>query len=262
MQDKLTMIISSCDKFSDIWEAQVELLNTNWPDRNINTVLVTDKSTDIIFKDVDIFPVGSNVEFSERLKAALSEVSTEYVLIILDDYFITEKLCSDKIQRLINVMDKEKLDYIRMYSRPKTEMGKLKEYKDLYTIDTNKNYSVNLYPGLWRVSFLMETFIKPLNAWEYEISLSKIAKELNANCVVSKGGEFPFLNGIVKGKFFGQAYRFLKGSNLYIGDRPVMSIFDTIKYNVKLYSSLLLPDKVKRNIKNVLRRHGYTFYSD
>ena len=262
MKDKLTLIISSCDKFSDIWEVQVELLNRNWSDRNMKTLMVTDKSTSKSYKNVKIFSAGEKMEFSKRLKASLSAVTTEYVLIILDDYFITQKINSHKIKSLVRVMDEEELDYLRIYSRPKTVIRNFNEYKNLYEIDTEKNYAVNLYPGLWRVSFLKETFKVPMSAWEYEVSLSKIAKELNANCVMTRGGEFPFLNGIVKGKFFRKANRYLKVHNLYNGDRTVLSIMDTIKYKTKLYSSLLLPEKIKRKIKKILRRYGYHFYSD
>lgn len=33
LKDQMTMIILSCDKFSDLWEGHVKLLEENWPDR-------------------------------------------------------------------------------------------------------------------------------------------------------------------------------------------------------------------------------------
>ena len=61
-------------------------------------------------------------------------------------------------------MDKEGLDYIRMFPIPK-EKKKMKEYEKMYWIDLNRNYGVNLYPGIWRASFLKATFREEYNAW-------------------------------------------------------------------------------------------------
>lgn len=262
MKKNLSMIVSSCDKFSDIWEAQIALLNRNWADRNMETILVTDKPTNLNFKQVRIFSAGTKIEFSERLKAALEEVTTEFVLITLDDYFLTQKIDSDKITNLTKIMESEDLDYIRIYSKPKARKGNLKHYKSLYRIDTSKNYSVNLYPGIWRVSFLKRTFENSLSAWEYEVSLSKAAMKYNANCVVSTGDELPFLNGVIKGKFFRKARKYLEKNGLYHGDRATLSISETFKYKIKLYSSLVLPGKIKKIVKIILRRFGYHFYTD
>ena len=45
LKDKLTMVIQTCDKFSDLWEGHFKLLNKNWADRQIDTLLVTDEAT-------------------------------------------------------------------------------------------------------------------------------------------------------------------------------------------------------------------------
>ena len=39
LTNRLECLISSCDKYSDLWDLQVYHLNKNWPDRNIRTVI-------------------------------------------------------------------------------------------------------------------------------------------------------------------------------------------------------------------------------
>ena len=39
MNEDLSVIISTCDKFSDLWDANIQLLNQNWADRNAETFL-------------------------------------------------------------------------------------------------------------------------------------------------------------------------------------------------------------------------------
>lgn len=88
MENNFSIIISTCDKFSDLWDAHILLLNQNWADRNVETFLVTDKPTDRTFKNVTVVAAGEGTEITERLKAVLPLIKTEYVLFTLDDYFL------------------------------------------------------------------------------------------------------------------------------------------------------------------------------
>lgn len=54
MDNNFSIIISTCDKFSDLWDAHVQLLNQNWADRNVETFLLTDKPTDRKFKNITV----------------------------------------------------------------------------------------------------------------------------------------------------------------------------------------------------------------
>ena len=58
MESKFSIIISTCDKFSDLWDANIQLFNENWADRNVDTFLVTDKPTDCTFKNVTVVAAG------------------------------------------------------------------------------------------------------------------------------------------------------------------------------------------------------------
>ena len=49
LKEKLTLVINSCDKFSDLWENHIDILNKSWPDREAETLLVTDKDTTASF---------------------------------------------------------------------------------------------------------------------------------------------------------------------------------------------------------------------
>ena len=58
MENNFSIIISTCDKFSDLWDAHILLLNQNWADRNVETFLVTDKHTDRTFENVTVVAAG------------------------------------------------------------------------------------------------------------------------------------------------------------------------------------------------------------
>ena len=81
---RFTLLIHSCDKFSDLWEAHVKLLNKNWPDRNCPTYILTDSNNEQTFKNVEVLSAGDNKEITERIKYALNYIDTEYILVTLD----------------------------------------------------------------------------------------------------------------------------------------------------------------------------------
>ena len=87
LKDKITCLIFSCDKFSDLWEGNLKMFRDNWPDRDFETYIVTDKHSERTFPDAKVIAAGDNVEWTDRLKYALQFVKTKYVFLTLDDYF-------------------------------------------------------------------------------------------------------------------------------------------------------------------------------
>jgi hypothetical protein len=259
--DKLTLTIHTCDKFSDLWDTNIQLLNQNWADRNIRTLLVTDKQTERCFDNVEIFAAGEGAEMSERLAAILPHINTKYVLVTLDDYFLTKKILTESILKLVSVMDKENIDYIRLFKIPNSK-ERLENYKTLYKIDLSGNYKVNLYPGIWRKSFLEKTVAIPLNAWQYEVSLTKTARECNAKCVMSKGKEFEILDVIRKGKILHKANRYLRKNNIYLDSREVIDYKTELRIFIFSMGKKILPNSLARRVKLFLIKKGYKFYSD
>lgn len=262
LDDRLTLTIHSCQKFSDLWDSHIYLLNKNWHNRKIRTLIVTDEQNNKVYENVELISTGTGKEMSDRMKEALKIIDTKYVLVTLDDYFPIYKIDNEKIERLIDIMEKEDIDYMRLFHRPKSN-HKFKNYKNIYKIDLYEDqYAVNLYAGIWKKSFLEKTIRKTLNAWQYEVSLTNIAKEINANCVMSKGKEFEILDVIRKGKILTKANKYLKNNNLKIGNREVMKKKDEFIIEFRTILKRILPKKVVVKIKKYLKNKGYKFYSE
>ena len=89
MKDNLAILISSCDKFSDLWKEHIRLYRENWQGEPIKTYLVTDKETDMVFNGVEIISAPCGFDFPMRIKYALQYIESSHILLTLDDYFIT-----------------------------------------------------------------------------------------------------------------------------------------------------------------------------
>ena len=129
-----SIIISSCDKFSDLWDANITLLEKNWANRGVDTYIVTDAPTQKTYENVKILAAGEGTEITERISFALETVKTEYVIFLLDDYFLTEPINDAKIYYCMSAMEKEQLDYLRLYTfiNAKYFKEKLDGYDDIF----------------------------------------------------------------------------------------------------------------------------------
>lgn len=264
--DKLTLLIHSCDKFSDLWDAHLKLLNKNWPDRGIRTILLTDKPRpELHFPGVEIVAAGEGKEITDRIRHLLPLIETEYVLVTLDDYFPIYPICTEKISRLISVMDEAKYDYIRFNKK----LGSFKllpsTHENVYPFSFSRDYLVNLYVGLWRKDLVAATLSEEsLTAWDYEVSLTAAAKKVNARCAVSTGNEFPILDVVRKGKILRPAAAYLKKNELYHGSRPIRTRKETVKLSIWSFGRKMLsygPKPVLRFAQKTMLRLGLNSFS-
>ncbi len=260
----MTMLILSCDGFSDLWDGHVKLLEQNWPDRNMDTYIVTDKPSCKSYKNVRILSAGEGIEWSERLKYAIEQVKTDYVFITLDDYYLIKKVQDKSIGSLLKMMVKEKIDYVRLFLRSKRSiLDELEGYKGIYNLNTRCVYSVNLYSGLWKKDFILAMIKEPQNAWQFEVALSKRATEYGAKCVMSKRNEFEILDVVRKGKLLHKSYFYFKRHpGIYTGDRAVNTVWYEVKLGIKTILGRCISGKPKRALKKVLRKFGVQFFSE
>ncbi len=255
----LELVILSCDKYADLWEHHINLLQKYWCLSEIKISLVSESDCGKSFQNVNIIKAGSK-EFSSRLEYALSFIESKYVLLILDDYFLCNKVSFDKIKNLIDECEQKNVDYIRLFKRPKHSV-KEEFANGFYRIDTSDNYAVNLFPSIWKTEKLRETFIKPASAWEYEVSLSKTAFCKNFLCLMASESLFPIVDILRKGKIKRSAKAFLRKENIKI-ERETHFLFSEIFYNIRLFLSENLPRPIFRLIKKTTQKMGAKFYSD
>lgn len=259
LNNELILIISSCESYSDLWENHMKLLNQNWAERNIDTVIVTDKHHDGKVENAKIFCAGDSLEMPQRIKEYLKHVKTEYVLLTLDDYYVKKKINNKKIVRAVELMKRYSLDYLRFWKYPH-ERTKILGVKNVRKIELLGNYKVNLYPAIWRKTFLEQTIQNSLSAWEYEVSLTQIARSLNAKCAYSTNGEFPIVDVIRKGKLLHPAKHFLKARGMTL-DRELISWRQEIKLGFLYYVKEIVPKPILRVLKKILVKRGHKFIS-
>lgn len=265
-ENDFTVVVSTCDKFSDLWDAHILLLNQNWPDRNVMTFLVTDKPTERKYDGVTIVAAGENTEITERLRTVMPLVKTKYILFTLDDYFLTEKISTAAINKDIEDMEKLNIDYMRLSSLSRKNLKNRKAIEiapKMYLMDNwAREYVVSLYAGLWKKKFMESTLNESMNAWQYEVALTKMARDAQARCAVSCRKEFPILDVIRKGKVLTKARKYFEKNPIYVGTRETMKRKDELMLDLRTWMRVWLPLPLFHAAKALMRRRGYKFFSD
>lgn len=266
-ENQFDVIISTCDLYSDLWDANLLLLEQNWPGRPGSTFLVTDRPTNRVYPNVTLLAAGEGKEITERLAAALEQIHTDYVLLTLEDYFLTEPIYTEKIVKAIGYMEAENIDYLRLYPATKHYLrreGALSSdrFPGFYLRNMAEgDYKISLYPGLWRTSFMRNTVSEKMNAWQYEIALTDMARQLNARCSISNNREFPFLDVIRKGKVLRKAHRYFQKNPIYSSDRKVMKAKDEFLIQFRTVLRHWLPKPLFFMMKRVMTKCGIQFMS-
>ncbi len=266
MKEKLSLLIHSCGAYSDLWDGQIRLLNTHWGDRHVDTYILTDTNPrGLSYEGVTILEAGAGSEITERIQCFLKVCRTRYVFVTLDDYYLIRSVSIERIRYLIHAMEDGGLSYLRIFKlgsdgEPMPGTDRLHRIR----LDQDKSrYYINLYPGIWDVNFMERTIRKPLNAWQYEVSLTPIARELGVTCAVDRQDDYVILDVVRKGKLLHKAARyFKKHPGLYTGDRAV----NTYRYEWKLkliaVFQKVTPKSLQHKVKAYLKKKGRTFFSN
>ena len=268
MNNKYSIIVLSCKKFSDMWVNNIVLFDKYWSDRP-DLFLITD------FDDVSIKNSNPSVKrslrmidssMSGRLLESINKIAkTDYIFLTLDDYYVSKKVDCESINELIEIMSKNSIDYCRLFKEKKVPgsfLGEKTKYKKLPLVST---YEVNFYPSIWKTSALKSVIKQDEDIWKTEVRLTKRFRENKLNGIaVYNNNIFPFVDVVRKGKYLPKGISFIKRNGLYLSSRPVISKRETTELFFKnLFSnSKIIPNNIKSKLKNHYKKMGGTIYSE
>lgn len=173
MNNKVTILVNSCDKYEDAWEPFFRLLKIQWPEcENYKIVLSTEsKQYNCDFLDVKTINIKENMSWSARLKSTLEQIDTKYVLFFLEDFFLLEKVRYDIFNKALELMESD--SEIGLITFNKRRFGsQFPEEVDydrcFYKVKKSVANRTNVLVGLWRKEYYLKLIFGDENPWEYE----------------------------------------------------------------------------------------------
>ena len=258
MKDKVSILISSCDKFKDVWPIFSFYFDKNWSDCELDKYFLSNNVNSDI-EGFDSITVGNDISWSSNLSIALKQIYTDYVLIMLDDVFIDQKVDNNNFNIIVNDFIECNGNYLKFLAQPKSRLKSSSQY--FYVLPPKTLYRSTAVFALWKKSTLLDLLEENENPWEFEDKASIRSDKYDEFFVVKKNF-FKYIHGVVRGKFVKSSY------NKIISEHPEISSLlirqvNPWTYEIKLYFVRLrhklfyffIPKTYRRSVKLLFKKH-------
>ena len=177
-KQSVSILVSSCDAYSDAWLPFFTLLKKYWPDRPYPVYLNTERK---VVPEVAGIPVISlncfskNATWSARLIHALRQIHTKYVIFFLEDFFLLEPVDGKEIDRCIELMEQNPKIANVNFGKGSDVPIEERIDEDYAVRARDTTYYLNAQCALWRRKTLLKLLSPYESAWQMEIFGSKRA---------------------------------------------------------------------------------------
>jgi glycosyltransferase involved in cell wall biosynthesis len=252
---RCAIVIPSCEKYSDLWLGLSNSFKRYWADCSFDKYLISDGESAVSFQDqFKIIPITEDAGWSSNLKTGLKDIHDDYILLWIDDLFLTRDVDSAKILRMYEFALSVNMDYLRFNPLPAPpNVSVIKDGFSLGRLPQGDLYRTSTVCSLWRREVLVDLLDDRESAWEFEYIGSKRSDKYQ-NFFASVERNFYVKNTVVKGKWDLRALSDVVRLGLVdgAGSRPVMSGRDFCVIKLKNIRSRLF-SHVPRGMRRRLR---------
>lgn len=157
----LDIVVMSCDSYDDCWKP-FSILYNKYFINDYKTYIVTET------KDCKYFEtIKKTGAWTKRLKEALQELDSKYILLMLDDYFIHERVDNNKINECLKII-KETNAIVYNFENKYRQCVELSNSYDIQL--NNQVYLNSTQPSIWNREKLIERLEKEQTAQEWELT--------------------------------------------------------------------------------------------
>ncbi|MCP4345827.1 MAG: hypothetical protein GY795_09910 [Desulfobacterales bacterium] len=228
-----SVLVVSCDKYSDMWKPFFTLFRRYWPDNPLKVYL---GSNHLVYNDSDVTTLlaGEDKSWSHGLLKMIEQVETPYVILMLEDFFLQETVDTDSVIKCINTLKNLDGHMLRLIPRPGPDKG-VADHPFLGYIKPDASFRVSTQGTLWRKSALLSLIREGESAWEFELnSTERSRNQKNGYYCVWKPVLTYKHHVVERGKWFRSEAR--KFGAMDIGcdfsRRAVMSVYETYMWHV------------------------------
>lgn len=200
MRSDCSLLISSCDKYSDLWAPCLALYERFWSDCPFEKFLITEQIKPNVHARVNVLRLGVGHPWSRLLRQALACIESTYVIMMLDDFFLKRAVCTADVVDALKFIEKGHL-MVRLTPRPAPARSSRDEYSE---IAPQEAYRVSTQAAIWRRDVLETLLRDEESPWEFEISGTKRAQlAFQSGFYGSKTHIIPYFHHVVeRGKWF------------------------------------------------------------
>lgn len=269
MNKNLSIIIVGFDGYSDLWNDCFFLLDKYWNDCPFKIIFVNN-SCDYKWKNIEVIHAGQNAEWSSKVRAALRYCNTQYICLLLEDFFVGKEVKTNKITDLLNLMSLNNVKYVKLvdlngFFSPFRK--RVKENHSIRYVRKCDEYGISLQPAIWRVDFLLEKLgVGNYNAWKFEFdrvheSQEKGHKYFN-DILFDSRNILNIKHAVIQSYFIPSTISYFekRGIHLHV-ERNVMPKGKFVRLRAISFLKLFVPRFLRPKVKKTFEKVGVKFVS-
>lgn len=174
--EKVTIVVNSCDLYEDTWEPFLKLFSIQWPDCPYKIVLNTETKV-YTGKTLPVTTINTKkgISWSARMKKVAKQINSEYIMFFLDDEFLRSPVNVKAFEDTIEYMDNNKdVGYILMRHSEKQKSEFAQPY--FPRAEITDDFQIVGLSALYRKDFMLKILRNHESVWEYELYATKRMK--------------------------------------------------------------------------------------
>ena len=228
---KISLLVVSCDRYSDLWKPFFTIFWRNWPDCPFPVYLGSNYQS-FHHPQVTVLQIGEDFSWSGGIKEMLKRIPTPYVLLFLEDFFLLEPVDTACVLSSFETLQKLNGDMLRLKPDPPPD-HLLESFPGIGQIDLDTMFRVSTQTAIWRREFLLNLLQEKESAWEFEVKGSERSREMSNGFYGTREPIFQYSHVIERGKWFRWSAKHFGEMELGCDfrRRPVMTLTDSLKWN-------------------------------
>jgi len=243
-QNKVAVVISSCNKYRYLWDIQIALFQKYWPTCPYNIYVVSESSelptikTSLNFINYNThFQTTGPRDWSKSLLKLLPSLDTEYIIYLQEDYVFIRDVDERRFNLLLKFAIDNQVNYVRFHTTPSGngEVVKIADDVAVKEILPQTKWRNSLMLSLWNKNALLALLNSNpnINPWEFELQNSNNLDKFYCINLEKEGDTdiLPFMGIYGASNGFGiypSAVEFLKQEGLTLVDGS------PIDFNIRL----------------------------
>jgi hypothetical protein len=160
-----SVVVSSCDTYSDLWPFFFHFFERHWPRAPRPVYLVSNFLT-FDHAGVRTLAIGPDRSWGETMHAALEQIPDDFVVFLLDDFFLDRTIPDGWIDDVVAQLDQAEGDFVSVYHAAAgcTPIAK----GSLLAAVHDRDECPGFHAGIFRRSYLMKLASAGEHIWRTE----------------------------------------------------------------------------------------------
>ena len=193
-----TFLVASCDAYADVLALFEAFFAKFWPACPFDRVLVTESPRERLGLFTRQVACGKGRNWSDMLVEALDTITTPWVVLMMDDYFLSANVDTAHFMRRLEDAKRHEAAFLRLIPSPDT-FNPFGADTTLGAYRPNTAYCVSCQVSIWAKDFIRRIASQTTSAWEFERRGSYLCGDETRPMLVTPTREFPFIDAVHKG---------------------------------------------------------------